>query len=166
MFELTGLEFSPIKLELGWELLVETLGYDPIIAEREEQFETVDNVVVLKAKPIKEILEATINAKVVDYELVNNVLKLKSFNIKQNVYFFPYETKEKNIKVKYIAGFEVDDIPLAFYLAVKELLEIAEDETGGLTSYKIDTIAESYQGVNKFEKVRKLLGGYITESYI
>lgn len=161
--ELAGLELSPIKLQLGWELLVSYLGYNPILETYTETINTSSNIVVPHIPNVKEILKVLVGSVETEYSFASGEIVLKLSDLTKTCYDFPYETLKRKIEIEYTAGFEDTELPLAFYLGVKELLEMAEETGGDLVSYKIDTITETYANVDRGKKINKLLGAYRIE---
>ncbi|MGL5595847.1 MAG: hypothetical protein ACRDDH_18080 [Cetobacterium sp.] len=161
--ELTGLELSPIKLQLGWELLVSYLGYNPILETYTETINTSSNTIVPHIPNVEKILKVTVENNQIEHAFASGEIVLKLSDLTKTCYDFPYETLKRKIGIEYTAGFKDTELPLAFYLGVKELLEMAEETGGDLVSYKIDTITETYANVDRGKKINKLLGAYRIE---
>lgn len=151
-----GITPSDEQLQLAWEMMVEYLGYNPVLAERHDRDREVgdSNRLYTKAKPIVEVIELKVNGAIVETEYnEKNYIKYKcGKNIDYKEFSFePYELNK--VECKYKAGYEAKDLPMVFYMFAALYIGFISD-TDNLSSYSIDTISESYRSqseiVNKF----------------
>lgn len=147
---------SDEQLQLAWEMMVEYLGYDPVLAERHDRDREVgdSNRLYTKAKPITEVIELKVNGAVIEHEYIEkNYIKYK-YRKNTDYKEFSFEPYELNkVDCKYKAGYEAENLPMAFYMFAALYIGFISD-TDNLSSYSIDTISESYRSqseiVNKF----------------
>lgn len=151
-----GIPPSDEELQLAWEMLVEYLGYDPILAERHERDREVgdSNRLYTKAIPITEVEYIKVNSVNAEIEYIEKNY-IKFIYIRNTAYKeFPYPPYELNkVECKYSAGYPIDELPMVFYMFAALYLSFITDASG-LASYSIDTISESYRSqseiVNNF----------------
>lgn len=164
--EITGMEISPIKLKLAWEMLIYYLGYDPIEQERVENIKNMSSKVFFKYEPFKKIEYLKLNGNIIDDKYISytgtyiDISLVCSLNMHMYLNYPYINNQSQEIEISYIAGFKQEEIPMTFYLACKEFLDIANNQGKELSSYSIDTIKETYIAVDRNKKIRELIGKY------
>ena len=149
-------ELDDFWLEMAWEELINSLGYEPSSSEVTEKYNGTNSIYLyLNKRPVTEISSVLINDTELDsdnYEIYEGIaIENDTAFIKGQTFLgntLNVNKSLRRIEVTYTAGYTADNFPYALQLAVISLIQNAQamtENADNLSSYKIGDIAYSFK---------------------